>query len=208
MTDVKPRSYQKEGYKALTGEDLPQEILDMEMVAPAANLKKEHLQGRIYEAAEYDPRTGKLLPLHRWRGVSIRAKKMAKRLARAGQAQEVTAIAEGEVGSAFGAWLSRTKRASEIRTHNRRVRAHVHELKLGNTKEQRQARKDYDLVRVQTEQKPLTKVSQYEPKQGGPYIATIPVVKNEGYIGVELRAIRREETLEALNGRSTNVKEW
>jgi hypothetical protein len=173
--------------------------------------KKPKRDYRTSIEAEYTPK-GKLKPLGRWIGVTPAAKRMAKKLGRHAHRTEVTAIIETEeVNNAAEAGISRRNRSRAISAHNRERAQRERDLSVGATKEQRQARARH--IRELTKLgKPLPlDINGFKPEEGGPIHTYFGRIKNEGYLGVELRAIRREQTGNALlsHGLYTHLtREW
>lgn len=145
---------------------------------------------------------GKMKPFQCWIGVTLAAKKMAKKGMRAAHAEETCQIVHNRIDSAEQANKSMRIRGKEISKHNSECRAREKELRLGTTKEQQAARMNY-IAKIEKDNEaswidgaeimpmPQT-VENFPPEEGGPVHTYFGRIKNTGYLGEELRAIYRE----------------
>ncbi len=150
------------------------------------------------EYYQVGPQAGQLKPLGRWLGVTPTAKKISKKLGRQSHAQEKTEIINVGIEDAKQATVSRKIRSRKISEHNREAAQRERDLALGVTREQRLARAQHVRDLLKERKKLPETIADFSPVQGGPIHTFLGRIKNEGYLGEELRAIRKEQTRAAL----------
>jgi hypothetical protein len=187
----------------MSTDEIPQQVLDTEMIVDEGDVssKNRKLMAKYRPGLEAEyftsgSQSGRLKPVGKWLLVTPAAKKMAKRLMRSGHAQEQTHIIEAgsETLTAVEAKASKKKRDAAIKQHNTEVRQRIKDLELGVTKEQLEARAECDAERASKGLAPYKNIGDYAPKEGGMFTPFLKTLKNPGYIGAELRALRAART--------------
>jgi hypothetical protein len=168
--------------------ELSPEILNEDLDSPTLRKRLNKYRSELHP--EYDQR-GKLKPMQKWIGVTPQAKRMAKRLMRHANATAPVAELENFDMTAQEVHASKRERSAKIRELNSEIRARIRELELGTTNEQIAARKKTDEDRKEAKKPAYTQIGQYTPEEGGLFTPFLKTHKVPGYIGIELRALRR-----------------